>query len=278
MTPRTRTAALCAALALLVLSAAPGTAAADAAPWTAAPAPGGRKGPTADDRPAFYLEGAPGTVLEDKLSVVNPGDRPRTVELHGTGPWISLAVPRVDVPPRTRADVPLTVTVPAGVGPGDHAAAVVAAGEGRLVRVPMTVRVGGPALSALSVEHVRVSGTGRGAVIRYALVNRGNTALAPRLDIRAVGLFGEVLRRPATGVPAELAPGGSVRLAQKWPDAPRLDRVTVRVTATTSDGTHAAASGSYAPLPWLGPALAVSGALAAAGAAVRLVRRRRARS
>ncbi|MEU5049376.1 hypothetical protein [Streptomyces sp. NPDC021096] len=273
MTSRTRTAALCAALALLALPTAPATA--DAKPWTAVPAPGGKKGPTAEDRSAFYLEGAPGTVFEDKLSLVNPGDRPRTIDLRGTGPWISLAAARVSVPPRTRADVPLAVTVPAGLGPGDHAAAVVASGEGRLVRVPLAVRVSGAALSALSVERVRVSGTGGSAVIRYSLVNRGNTTLAPRLAIRAEGLFGEVLRRPATGVPAELPPGRSVRLAQKWPDAPRLDRVRVSVTATAPDGTHASASGPYTPLPWLVPSLAALVGLAVAAAAVRLVRRRR---
>ncbi|MEX2985853.1 hypothetical protein [Streptomyces sp. C36] len=278
MTPRTRAAApLLAALA--VLAAPPVPAAADAAPWTAAPVPGakggggGGRGPQ-ESRSAFYLEGTPGTVLEDKLSVRNPGDRPHTVELRGTGPWISLAARRVDVPPRTRADVPLTVTVPAGTPPGDHSAAVVVSGGGRWVRVPMAVRVGGPALSALSVEHVRVSGTGRSAVIRYALVNRGNTALAPRLTIRAEGLFGELLSRPASGVPDRLPPGRSVRLEERWPGAPRLDRAAVRVTATAPDGTRAAASGSYAPLPWLGPALAGLGALAAAAVARRLLRRR----
>ncbi|MFI9203367.1 hypothetical protein [Streptomyces sp. NPDC053048] len=271
MTSRTRAAAaLSAALALLAPAPAAAGAAADAPPWTAAPAPGGRS--------SFYLEGAPGTVLEDKLSVLNPGDRPRTVELRGTGPWISLAARRVDLPPRTRADVPLTVTVPAGTAPGGHSAAVVVSGDGRLVRVPMAVRVSGPALSALSVERVRVSGTGRNTVIRYALVNRGNTALAPRLTLRAEGLFGEVLRRPATRTPGELPPGGSVRLAERWPDAPRLDRVEVSVTATAPDGTRASATGAYTPLPWLGPALTGLGGLAAAGVAVRWVRRRRARS
>ncbi|MEU1311451.1 hypothetical protein ABZ419_21515 [Streptomyces cinnamoneus] len=278
MTSRTRAAALSAVLVLLTLAAAPGAAAADAPPWTAVPAPAGAKGPTAEDRSAFYLEGTPGTVLRDKLSVVNPGDRPHTVELRATGPWIALATARVTVPPRTRADVPLTVTVPAGTGPGRHAAAVVATGEGRLLRVPLAVRVGGPALSALSVERVRISGTGGTAVIRYSLVNRGNTALAPRLALRAEGLFGEVLSRPASGVPAELPPGRSVRLTEKWPDAPRLDRVRVRVTATTPDGIRAAASGAYTPLPWLGPALVAGAALAVAGTAVRLVRRRKARS
>ena len=36
--------------------------------WSAAPAPGDGAAPRAADRPYFYLEGAPGTVLKDRLS------------------------------------------------------------------------------------------------------------------------------------------------------------------------------------------------------------------
>ncbi|MET9642011.1 hypothetical protein ACFZB6_03105 [Streptomyces syringium] len=261
--------------ALCALSAAP--AVADPRPWSAAPAPGGTRGPGAEDRSSFFLEGGPGTVIEDRLTVVNPGDRARTVALRGTGPWIALAEWRVRVPPRTRADVPLTVTVPAGTAPGDHHAAVVATGDGLRVRVPMAVRVSGSALPALTVEHVRVSGAGGSAVIRYALVNRGNTTLAPRLTIRAKGHFGEVLHRVARDVPAALAPGGSVRLTERWPDAPRLEPVEVRITAQAPGAAPATASGSYTPLPWLVPAVPAGLGLAVAGVAGRLLVRRRGR-
>ncbi|MFD0383735.1 hypothetical protein ACFQ2B_19480 [Streptomyces stramineus] len=237
----------------------------------------GKEAPGADDRSAFYLEGRAGTVLEDKLTVVNPADRPRTLGLRAVGPWLALATRRVTVPPRTRADMPFTVTVPDGARPGGHSGAVVVTGEGRDVRLPVALRVtGGPALPALAVENVRVSGAGGGAVIRYALVNRGNTALAPRLTIRADGLFGEVLRRPGSGAPAELAPGRSVRLTEKWPDAPRLDAVRVHVTATAPGAARATASGSYTPLPWILPTL--GGAAVALVAAGLAVRRRRGRA
>ncbi|MBB4894826.1 hypothetical protein FHS39_003884 [Streptomyces olivoverticillatus] len=275
--PSRTPAALLAALALLAAPAVP-AAASDAGAWTAAPAPGGGQGrPAAEDRSSFYLEGGPGTVFEDRLTLVNPGRGPLAVEVRGTGPWIALAARRLTVPPRTRADVPLTVTVPPGTSPGDHPAAVLATAGGRQVRVPMAVRVSGPLLAALAVEHVQVSGTGRGTVIRYDLVNRGNTTLAPRLMLRAEGLFGRVMRRTASCTPAALAPGRSVRLAEKWPDAPRLDRVTVSVTATARGAARATASGSYTPLPWLGPSLAAAGALAAGWGALRLTRRVRRR-
>ncbi len=254
------------------------TAFAEAKPWTATPAPAGKSTPRPDDRSSFYLEGEPGTVFEDKLSLVNPGDTARSLDVRGDGPWIVLAARSVRIPARTRADVPFTVAVPSAAEPGDHSGALVVSGEGRQVRVHLGLRVtGAPALRALAVEHVRVSREGGGAVIRYALVNRGNTALSPRLAIRADGLFGTVLRRTAAGVPTELAPGRSVRLTERWPDAPRLDSVRVHLTATAPGAARATASTSYTPFVWVIPVLGGL-TLALAAATVLLVRRlRRAR-
>ncbi|MBT2385793.1 hypothetical protein [Streptomyces sp. ISL-11] len=278
MTSRTRGAPRATALAAAVVLLAATPAAADDKPWTAAPAPPGRAAPGAEDRTAFYLEGGPGTVFEDKLTVVNLSARARTLDVRATGPWIALAARHVRVPPRTRADIPLTVTVPGGAPAGDHPGTLVVSGDGRQARVRLAVRVtGGPALRALTVENVRVERAGTGAVIRYALVNRGNTALAPHLTIRADGLLGTVWRRTASGVPAELPPGRSLRLSERWPDAPRLDRVDVLVTASAPGAARASASGSYAPLPWVLPALGGLG-LALVAAAGLLVRRHSRRS
>ncbi|MFI9720678.1 hypothetical protein ACIHFE_13630 [Streptomyces sp. NPDC052396] len=258
-------------LAGLLLAGAP-------PPWTAGPV-AGDTAPGTGGRTAFVLEGGPGSVLQDRLTVVNPGYRARTVTLRGTGSWVALAAGRVSVPPRTRAEVPLTVTVPVGAAPGDHRAAVLVAGDGRAVRVPVVVRVGGGGLAALGVERVTVRGTGGGhAVIRYRLVNRGTTVLAPRLSIEAEGLFGAALRRrTAHGAPARLAPGRGVWLAERWPDAPRLeDRVRVRVRATAPGADPVSASGTYTPLPWLRP-VAGGAAVAMAGLGAWWARRRRTR-
>ncbi|GGX76860.1 COG1470 family protein [Streptomyces hiroshimensis] len=257
---------------------APAALAGDDRPWSAAPAPAGTEAPGPDDRASFYLEGAPGTAFTDKLSVVNPADHERSFALRGDGSWIALARRQVRVPARTRANVPFTVTVPGDAEPGDHPGAVVVSGEEgrerREVRVRLALRVsGGPALPALAVENVRVSSAGsRGAVIRYALVNRGNRALAPRLALRADGIFGTVLRRTVADAPAELLPGRAVRRVERWPDAPRLDSVTVRVTATAAGGVRASGSGSYTPVRWVLP---VGGGvvLALVGGVVLLVRR-----
>ncbi|MCP3820512.1 hypothetical protein NLX86_21170 [Streptomyces sp. A3M-1-3] len=277
---RTRLAVLAAAVLLCAL--APGTAfAARGEPaWTAEPAVGAAARPGGDGRPYFYLEGAPGAVLEDKLALSNPSDRARTVRLRGAGPWIAFAADEVRIPPRTRADVPFTVTVPPGAVPGDHPGAVVATADGREAEVRVHLRVSGPTLSALTVEDVAVTGQGDATTIRYALVNRGNTVLTPRLAVRAEGLFGDVLRRGPRALPVELNPGQRLERTERWPDAPALDAVGVRLTVTAGGGAHGEATASVSFVPW--PQVLWTGLgvllLGAAGLARRVVRRRRTRS
>lgn len=222
---------------------------------------------TAEGRPYLYLEGAPGTVLEDTLSLTNPGRRPLTLRLRATAPWVTFAANPVTVPPRTRADVPFSVTVPPDAPPGDHAGALLAGNE---VSMPVRLRVGGPRLAALTVEDVRITD----GTIRYALVNRGNTVLAPRLAVRAEGLFGEVLRRAERPLRLELRPGRRVELTEPWPgrDRPALDRVTVRLDATAADGARAGASATRTFGTWWAAAVPVTAALAAG--TVTWVRRR----
>jgi hypothetical protein len=245
---------------------------ADAA-WTVEPGGGGR--------PYVYLEGVPGAVLEDKLSVTNPGAKPLTVRLRpadayntssgsfavrgarqskGAGTWITLASDRVTVPPRTRAEIPFSVTVPPGALPGDHPGAVMAAVGEREAGVRIHLRVSGPTLAALTVEDVRVSG----GIIRCTLVNRGNTALTPRLTVRADGLFGQVLSRAPRTLP-ELLPAQRVTLTEKWPDHPSLDSVKVHVEVTAAGDARAEASASATFVPWGTVAGAAAALLAASG-------------
>ncbi|MEV6649419.1 hypothetical protein [Streptomyces sp. NPDC051219] len=273
----TRLAVLAAAALLCVLAPGPAFAARGDPAWTAEPAAGAGARPGGDGRPYFYLEGAPGTVLEDKLALTNPSDRARTVRLRGAGGWIAFAADEVRIPPRTRADVPFTVTVPPGAVPGDRPGAVVATADGREAGVRVHLRISGPTLSALTVEDVTVTGRGGAITIRYALVNRGNTTLSPSLAVRAEGLFGEVLRRKARALPVELQPGQRVALTEGWPDAPALDAVGVRLTVTAGGGARgeAAASAGFVPWPqvlWTGTGVLLLGAT---GFVLRAVRRRR---
>ncbi len=259
--------------------------------WTAQPAANGagRDG----GRPYFYLEGLPGSVLQDRLSVTNPGPDPLTVRLRGadaynsakggfavrgahgstgTGAWLRTAADQVTVPARTRAEVPVSVTVPGDALPGDHPGAIVAESGGRSVGVRVQLRVGGPTLAALTVEDVKVSG----GTIHYTLVNRGNAVLSPRLAVSADGVFGTLLRREARTLPVELLPGQRVRLTEPWRDTPALDSATVRLRVSAAGDAHSEATASALFVPWVpltGGALLL---LAGAAAGTYAHRRRRA--
>ncbi|MFF2386412.1 hypothetical protein [Streptomyces sp. NPDC058108] len=291
---------LCCAVGLLLsLTAAP--AVAEEAGWSVVPSAGAGTG-----RPYVYAEGTPGTVLQDTVSVLNPGARPLTVRLRGadaaatgrggppvrttggragtgagtgTGAWIAFAEERrghrtaagtvsVRVPAHTRADVPFSVSVPPGASPGDHPGAIVASAGGRSAAVRIRLRVGGPALSALTVEHVTFGG-GR---VSYELVNRGNTVLTPRLAVRADGVLGRVLDRPPRTLPVELPPGRRTTFTEPWPDPPALDAVDVRLTVTAAGGARATASTRVRFVPW--SAVTGAGCGLAAVAALLVARRR----
>ncbi|WTL44023.1 hypothetical protein OG244_24855 [Streptomyces brevispora] len=234
--------------------------------WTARPAANGTGGD--GGRPYLYLEGLPGSVLQDRLSVTNPGPEPVTVRLRGAdayntadggfavrgahgstgiGAWLRTATTEVTVPGRTRADVPVSVTVPQDALPGDHPGAIVAESGGRSVGVRVQLRVGGPTLAALTVEDVTLSGR----TIHYTLVNRGNAVLAPRLAVSADGVFGALLRRDARTLPVELLPGQRVRLTEPWRDAPALDSATVRLRVTAAGGAHGEATARALFVPWV---------------------------
>ncbi|MFG2650800.1 hypothetical protein [Streptomyces sp. NPDC048436] len=283
--------ALIVAVALLATGAAPATSAyADSGAWSVAPSAGGGARPAKDGRPYFYVEGAPGSVLQDTVTVTNPGSKPRTVELSGadadntkggafslergkptdTGSWIRFAQHKVKVPPRTRAEVPFSVSVPESAVPGDHPGAVVARAGGREAGVRVHLRVSGPTLSALTVEHVKAEGKR----ISYDVVNRGNTILTPRLKVHAEGVFGPLLDRVPRTLPVELLPGRRVTLTEPWRDAPALDSVEVSLTVTASGGARDEAKASARFVPWGAVAGGAAGLLGLVAAGVWFVRRR----
>ncbi|MEU8029993.1 hypothetical protein AB0C13_15380 [Streptomyces sp. NPDC049099] len=255
---------LCAALGT-VLGAAPRASA--AAGWSVAPAGGGR--------PSFYAEGTPGTVLRDTVSVTNPGRAPVVVRLSGTGlrtVFAARAGTGIRVPARTRAEVPFTVTVPAGAAPGDRSAAVVARDtRGHTATVPIRLRVGGPELAALTVEHLAVHADR----ITYELVNRGTTVLVPRVAVRADGILGRVLDHAARPLPVRLRPGTRLKLTEPWPDRPALDAVDVRLTVTAPGGAHDTATATAHFVPWPAPAATAGALLLITGAALAAHRYRR---
>ncbi|MEU3775141.1 DUF916 domain-containing protein [Streptomyces sp. NPDC032472] len=220
----------------------------------------------------------------------------------GVGAWTALgpqAASTVTVPPKGRTDIPFTVKVPADATPGDHVGGIVAlntavegsrqegkvqVGVKRQVGARLYVRVPGPLAPGLSVEDVKVSrsapllpwiGTAR-ATVSYALVNRGNVVLEPKVAVRAEGLFGRtVLDRPAREQKVVLLPGQRIELTEPWPDGPQLDRVTVRVSATATAYPDLATQSetTFLAVPW--PALGTFLLLTAAALTTLALHRRR---
>jgi hypothetical protein len=214
----------------------------------------------------------------------------------GVGAWAKPSKSRVTVPARSRVTVPFTLRVPERAEPGDHPGAIVAlderiaAADGsaalgvqRAVGSRIYLRVSGPTVPAVAVEKVSVrhdrplvpgAGTST-STISYTLHNTGNVTLDPRVELKAVGLFGRtLLSRELTGLPSELLPGQRVRLTEPWRGAPQFDWGDITLIASAK-GTRESVSVSFFALPWL-VALVVAAAGAGAGVTIR-ARRRRAR-
>lgn len=220
------------------------------------------------------------------------------------GTWIALAplaATTVTVPPKGRTDVPFTVKVPQDAAPGDHVGGIVAlntavegvrkdgkvqVGVKRSVGARLYFRVPGPLTPGLSVEDVRVA---RGApllpwvkdaraTVSYALVNRGNVVVEPKVSLSARGLFGRrVLDRPGREPKLVLLPGQRVEMTEPWPDAPQLNWVTVKVAASAAayPDLSSESATDFLAVPWP----AAGGVLVPAGAGIAaLVLRRRRRA
>ena len=274
--------------------AAPSTHAADNGSWSVYPAAS-----QVAARPYFYLSADPGQTIQDKVVVANKTAKPLTFRLYaadayntardggfavrtvtetmrGVGAWAKPAKSRVTVPAHKTVTVPFTLHVPEGAEPGDHPGALVALdervdkGDGslalgvqRAVGARVYLRVSGPTLPALAVEHVHVShhqplvpGLGDSdATISYTLHNTGNVTLDPKVTLKAQGLFGRtLLSRGLTRIPAELLPGQRVQLSEPWKGSPQLDWGDITLTAS-APGTKQSASASFFALPWLAAAL-----------------------
>ncbi|RSS66108.1 DUF916 domain-containing protein [Streptomyces sp. WAC06614] len=222
----------------------------------------------------------------------------------GVGTWVHLppeAARVVTVPPKGRKDLPFTVKVPEDAVPGDHVGGIVAlntevegvqqegkvtVGVKRSVGARLYFRVPGPLTPGLGVEDVRVRRSApavpwvgdASATVSYALVNRGNVVIEPKVAFAAEGLFGrKLLDRPARELKLVLLPGQRIELTEPWPDAPQSDWVSVRVTATAAAHPDLVAAGEaeFVAVPW--PAAGALLVLTGAGCALWAVRRRRTR-
>ncbi|QOC90124.1 WxL protein peptidoglycan domain-containing protein [Micromonospora craniellae] len=251
--------------------------------------PSSRTGP--GNRPFYTYDLAPGGSVNDYVAVTNLGTNALTFQVYASdafttasggfdllsaaqtptdvGSWVQLGQNTVTVPPRSRADIPFALQVPANATPGDHVGGIVASvsttsadATGHSARLEQRVgtrlylRVSGELRPSLRIDDL--SATYRPGLVpftgtlelRYVVRNTGNTRLAPGRSIDIDGLFG----LPAGTAPAielpELLPGAVVERADEVTGRPALIRLSAAVALSSEDGATARSTVGVWALSW----------------------------
>lgn len=275
--------------------------------------------PAPGSRPNLSYEVSPGDVINDSVSIFNYGNVQLTFGVYATdafnnaagnfdllpgaqppkdvGTWIHLPQANVTVAARTRLDLPITIDVPKGTSPGDHAGAILAASQvqatdssGRVVNLDrragsrVYIRVAGALDPRLVVDDVHAVYGGRlldplkGRLeLTYRVRNTGNLRLTAHQHLEVKAPFGLELGDKAAPDIGELLPGNSVTLHARFDDVAATVRVTGEITVTPSGGAPAGArlvaavgGASTWAIPWM-----VVAVLVAAWIVRKLYRRRR---
>jgi flagellar basal body-associated protein FliL len=208
-----------------------------------------------DGRSYFAWAITPRGVLTDHAAVVNFGAQPVTLQVFATnavslahggtgfqsqgqstgGPasWITLGIPgggsTLQLPPKSKVIVPISVHIPVNASPGDHVGAIVAALTSTIlsknrakvhlvqqVAARVILRVSGPLHPGFSVTGISVrfrnplnpaaSGT---ATLRFTVRNSGNVLLGGKQKVTVHGLFGSAESSKTTVSIPVMLPGGS---------------------------------------------------------------------
>lgn len=306
---------------VLAASAAPGDSA-DPGPsgvsWLVQPA--GPQG-GADAR-SYLIHGVnPGESVEDAISITNTSEAELTLRVSGAdaftssdsgvfglrptderpqavGSWVQLPVAEITIPARSRADVPVLISVPVDAAPGDHTGGIVTTytsqvtdehGQPVLLETRIAVRVylsvAGERLPRLSVQDLSSSfelspdlltGTLR---LAYSVQNTGNVRLGVEEEAEVTALWGAVLADAVTSDLEELLPGSSVSREIVVDGLPAVlalrTALTVEPIDLTGDGrglTALTERTSAIAVPWV---VLVLAALVVAGTMLILRQRRR---
>ena len=187
-----------------------------------------------------------------------PGD----ADPQAAGSWITLSTNYVTVAPQTRAEIPITISVPKDATPGDHAAGIVASvptptvgADGsravvdRRTGTRVYVRVSGTVQPQLVVErmHASYSGSvnplGGHLTVDYTVRNLGNTRMSARQVLRASDVVGRTVARVEGKRLQDILPGAAVRQHAVLDGVPAFLRAAATVdlrpvapsTGTTDD-------------------------------------------
>jgi hypothetical protein len=265
-------------------------------------------------RPSLSYTAEPGATVNDSVTLWNYGNVQLTFRVYATdafnnadgafdllagskaptdlGAWVSVPVQHVTVPAHNKVDLPLTLTVPAGAEPGDHAAAILASNEaqgtgadGKTVTVDrrtgtrIYLRVGGPLRPALAVTkaHTTYHGSAdprKGELeVTYTVRNVGNVRLGAAPTISVKNIFGRTMKKATPDPIAELLPGNEVTLTRHFTDIAATVRVGAQIQLTprsvgggqAAEADTSSRTASTWAAPWLLLFLAVAIALLVRG-------------
>ncbi|WP_026422061.1 WxL protein peptidoglycan domain-containing protein [Actinokineospora inagensis] len=281
---------LTAIVAVLLVLAGPGLAAAQNVTWGVRPADSS----LGANRPNFAYSVAPGAELTDALLVSNHEQRALTFAVYaadafttasgqldlrpagepstGAGAWVRFDATTVTVPSGQTVSVPFTVEVPGDATPGDHSAGVVTSlrvesGSGisvdRRLGARMHLRVAGTLTPSVEIRGLSVNydGTanpvGKGSTsVSYTVVNTGNTRLTATHGIHLEGPFGWFGADAVVDPLPELLPGESIARKVTIGSVPagRLS-ASVTVSAAVPGGAQVepvSVSAATVAIPWSG--------------------------
>jgi len=242
---------------------------------------------------------APGGSATDSVTLWNYSDVPLTFHVYatdaynnrdgefsllqggatpsGAGGWVTLATNYVTIDPQTKADIPLTVTVPGDALPGDHAAGIVASvptpttnADGskaivdRRTGTRVYFHVAGKVNPQLAVEAMSVSYAGSvnplggTATVDYTVRNLGNTRLGARQVVKVTDVVGRTVATRRTKRLQDVLPGATVTQRATIDGVPALGRVGATVALTpvapagaTEKAPSAIVSGAHTlAIPW----------------------------
>jgi len=252
--------------------------------WALAPA--GAEGGRAGNRPELSYVADPGSVIEDAVTLYNLSNVPLVFRIYGTdafnnddgdfdllspevppdgaGSWVDMGAEQISVAPGLQVTIPITITVPEGAQPGDHAGALLASnaavstGEGgeqftvdRRTGTRLYVRVNGPVVPELTIEDVQtdvdasINPFGGSATVTYTVENRGNVILGGTVAASIGGPFGIGEQIADARTIEELLPGESVTFVEEFDDVATLGVAVAEVEInpeSTGDGAIEGAS------------------------------------
>ncbi|MEV6342789.1 DUF916 domain-containing protein [Actinoplanes sp. NPDC051851] len=262
--------------------------------WAVTPTPAKNPGPT--PRLYFFLDASAGQRVLESVRVTNLTTKVKTFLVYGAdayntkqnggfairtradeqtdlGAWVNNPVTTVEVPARTSADIPFTITVPANATPGDHVGGIVAMeaeasgsaeAEGATVRIQRAVaarvylRVAGTVVPGLNVPELSVTikaplfPVGTRGTLDYRVANIGNVHLVPTGRVTVTGLFGHRIGVKGTLPTSDLIPGAdgtfTATTSGIWP----FDVVTTRVSVSADGGVYAVRSKRSVVISWTG--------------------------